>query len=424
MDSQFRDSKGRTHLPDSLASPLRLEILKIFIDRPGYCADVGELSRLTGRLRADVEGCLTPLLKAGLLVQGAGDTSDEVSLSIPPETRDFEELRESIERRYKSVAKIVEVRNRYFEGMIGVDEKMTVVFEMITRVAKSDIPVLILGPMGSGKDMVARAVHELSPHANGRFETVHCSMIEPQRLPVVLFGSAATKDKPARSGQMTNAANGTLFVNEIADLPLPLQEEFVRILDRHYFFPLGSTDPVSATFRLVTASQRSLEEMVSNGNFREDLFYKINAFPIRIPALRERLDDVVVLARDVLRRYCIQLGLSEDTMYFSEGAIQRLLAYSWPGNIRELENAVIRAAILAKGPQITESELSFLASPEAPDGGFRSLKDVEEEHIRRVLHHFRDNIRKAAQVLGISRGTLYERIQRYEIELSNRRGKL
>jgi DNA-binding NtrC family response regulator len=200
-----------------------------------------------------------------------------------------------------------------------------------------------------------------------------------------------------------------------------VQDEFVKILDRGFFTPIGSTEPVPATFRLITASQRSLEEMVANNSFREELFYKINAFPIRIPALRERLDDVVVLAREVLRRYCRQIDLPEDCMFFSEGALQRLLTYPWPGNIKELENAVVRAAILSKGAQITEAELAFLSNSDTADGGFRSLRDIEEEHIRRVLHHFRGNIRKAAQVLGISRGTLYERIQRYDIDLINRR---
>jgi two-component system NtrC family response regulator len=426
MNERLLDANGKVRLPDSLASPLRLEILKLFLDRPGYCADVSELSRITGRLRADVEGCVRPMVEAGLLVWGAGDAADELSLAISEDDPRFEELREDVNHRYKFVARIAEVRNRYFEGMIGVDEKMAVVFEMIIRVAKSKIPVLILGPRGSGRDMVAHAIHELGPQAQGTLQKVHCTLIPADSLAPFILGEVIT-DEPGGPrvipGKMELARGGTLFLNEIGDLPKPLQEEFVNILERGFFFPMGGTEPIPAAFRLVSTSSRPLEELVASGDFLEDLYYKINVFPIRIPALRERTDDIVVLARDVLRRYCRQNDLPEDCMYFTEAALQRLISYPWPGNIKELENAVIRAAILTNSNAITDREFDFLGGQELPEGRFRSLREVEEEHIRRVLRAHHGNVRRAAQVLGVSRGTLYERIQRYGIHLSSRRAR-
>jgi DNA-binding NtrC family response regulator len=310
-----------------------------------------------------------------------------------------------------------------FREMIGRDEKMLIVFEWIRTAAKSDISVLILGPTGSGKEVVARMIHELSRRTVAKFQAVNCAALPDTLFESEIFGyekGAFTGAHDRKPGRLELANDGTLFLDEIGDMSLIAQAKLLRVLEERRFERLGGHKSISVDFRLISATNRPLEQFVRDGRFREDLYYRVNAFAIRLPSLRERQVDIPVLAQRFLARYCAAQGLPLDSKSFSREAIELLCGYHWPGNIRELESTVSRAALSAPGRSIRASDIEFLHASTAavtPTGDhLPSLAEAERAHIVRVLEAVDWNKKEAARVLDISRGTLYRKIVEYQLE--------
>ncbi|MGE5813628.1 MAG: sigma-54 interaction domain-containing protein, partial [Acidobacteriota bacterium] len=310
-----------------------------------------------------------------------------------------------------------------FREMIGRDEKMLVVFEWIRTAAKSDIAVLILGPTGSGKEVVARMIHELSRRGNGRFQAVNCAALPDTLFESEIFGhekGAYTGAHDRKPGRLELAHHGTLFLDEIGDLSMAAQAKLLRVLEERRFERLGGNRAIEVDFRLISATNRPLEQFVRDTRFREDLYYRVNAFAIRLPSLKERPVDIPVLAQRFLARYCAANGLPVDAKVFSREALDALTQYPWPGNIRELESTVARAALSAPGRSIRGTDIEFLHANESAAEPARerlpSLRDAERFHINRILEAVDWNKKEAAEVLEISRGTLYRKIVEYGLE--------
>jgi len=269
--------------------------------------------------------------------------------------------------------------------------------------------VLLLGESGTGKELVARAIHWHSARRDRPFVAVNCAAIPETLLESELFGhekGAFTGADRKRRGLFTEAQGGTLLLDEIAEMPLPLQVKLLRALQDHVIRPVGGNEEIRLDLRLVSATNRDLATVVRQGKFREDLYYRLAVIPIRIPSLRERPEDIPLLAGHFLERVAAALGKPLDS--FGEDALKWLLQHRWPGNVRELENVVERAATLARGPLITLDDLHIeLVSLESPEAGIRpTLAEVESQYIRRILQETKGDKRAAARILGVSVRTL------------------
>jgi len=309
-----------------------------------------------------------------------------------------------------------------FREMIGRDEKMLVVFEWIRTAAKSDISVLILGPTGSGKELVARMIHDLSRRSNSRFQAMNCAALPDTLFESEMFGyekGAFTGAHDRKPGRIEMANEGTLFMDEVGDLSIVAQAKLLRVLEERRFERLGGNRSISVDFRLISATNRPLDLFVRDERFREDLFYRVNAFSIRLPSLRERPVDIPVLAQRFLARYCATNGLPLDGKVFGKDAIDRLVSYPWPGNIRELESTVSRAALSSPGRAIRGGDIEFLhagaQAAAAESNRLPTLREAERAHILHVLESVGWNKKEAAQALDISRGTLYRKVEEYAL---------
>ena len=253
--------------------------------------------------------------------------------------------------------------------MIGRDEKMLVVFEWIRTAAKSDISVLILGPTGSGKEVVARMIHELSRRGTNKFQAVNCAALPDTLFESEIFGyekGAFTGAHDRKPGRLELANNGTLFLDEIGDLSIIAQAKLLRVLEERRFERLGGNTSIEVNFRLISATNRPLDQFVRDSRFREDLYYRVNAFSIRLPSLRERTIDIPVLAQRFLARYCAAQRAAARRQVVREGSVDLLMQYHWPGNIRELESTVSRAALSSPGRVIRPGDIEFLHASETP----------------------------------------------------------
>ena len=258
--------------------------------------------------------------------------------------------------------------------MIGRDEKMLIVFEWIRTAAKSDISVLILGPTGSGKEVVARMIHELSRRSVAKFQAVNCAALPDTLFESEIFGyekGAFTGAHDRKPGRLELANEGTLFLDEIGDMSLIAQAKLLRVLEERRFERLGGHKSISVDFRLISATNRPLEQFVRDGRFREDLYYRVNAFAIRLPSLRERQVDIPVLAQRFLARYCAAQGLPLDSKGFSREALDLLCALSVARqHPRAGKHGVARGAVGA-GPSIRASDIAAAATPDPADGSRR-----------------------------------------------------
>ena len=302
--------------------------------------------------------------------------------------------------------------------LVSSSEAMREVFKRIGMAAASDATVLVLGETGTGKELVARALHRASPRASRPFVAVNCAAIPAELMESELFGhvkgafTGATSD---RAGRFREADGGTLFLDEIGDMPLATQAKILRVLQEREITPVGGTRVVPVNVRIVAATHRDLPEAVAQGRFREDLWYRLQVVPLVLPPLRERLGDVLLLAEHFLRR----MGGAKPKR-LSAAAAQTLVAHRWPGNVRELRNAMDRAAILSHGNFI-EPEHIGLQAPAAStgveipwDGNLAAaVGQVEREMIRRALAHAGDNRAEAARRLGLSRQQLYRKLAEY-----------
>jgi NtrC-family two-component system response regulator AlgB len=303
--------------------------------------------------------------------------------------------------------------------LIGTDETMRRVLEQACAVARSDATVLVRGESGTGKGLLARAVHGWSRHASGPFVTVSCPSLSPTLLESELFGHAlgaftgAVRDV---TGKVAAAEGGTLFLDEVGDLPATLQVKLLRFLQDRTYERLGETASRSAQVRLVSATNADLEAALASGGFRQDLFHRISSVELTLPPLRSR-SDFRFLAESFLRAQAGRQGRA--IAGFTADALEALTKYAWPGNIRELNNAIERAVILSAGPSIGRGDLPerILAQPRPASrfievGRRVTLEELEAEHIARILHETA-SLDEAAQVLGIDRSTLYRKRRKY-----------
>jgi DNA-binding NtrC family response regulator len=403
-------------------SPLRAGLLRFLNARPEESFEVESLMATFGRMRLDVENCLNELVEFGIVRRQAGPPA--VYAAFRPESDTLNRLLDTfLERRADISTEDQAPSVQRFREMIGRDEKMLIVFEWIRTAAKSDISVLILGPTGSGKEVVARMIHELSRRGRENFQAVNCAALPDTLFESEIFGyekGAFTGAHDRKPGRVELADRGTLFLDEIGDLSLVAQAKLLRVLEDRRFERLGGQRPVHVDFRLISATNRPLDQFVRDSRFREDLYYRVNAFSIRLPSLRERPVDIAVLANRFVARYCAANGLPLDAKAFSSEALARLNAYPWPGNIRELESTVSRAALSAPGRVIRDSDIEFLHPVAAPAADtpprVPTLAEAERAHILRVLDAASWNKKEAARLLAISRGTLYRKIVEYGLE--------
>ncbi|GAB4270525.1 MAG: sigma 54-interacting transcriptional regulator [Deferrisomatales bacterium] len=305
--------------------------------------------------------------------------------------------------------------------IIGQSRPMRELFETLALVAPSEATVLITGESGTGKELVANAIHESSPRKGGPFVKVNCAALHENLLESELFGherGAFTGATEQRKGRFELAHRGTLFLDEIGDMSLPTQAKILRVLQEGEFERLGGTKTLRVDVRVLAATHRDLEQAVGEGAFRQDLFYRLSVVPVRLPPLRERREDIPLLAEHFLRRYAEKNR--KELRGFHPQALDLLTRYDWPGNIRELENTIERAVILCPGDRVTPQELPSAvrgADVPAPASGSLpaglSLKDAERELILRTLAETEGNRTRAAQILGISRQTLITRLKEY-----------
>jgi DNA-binding NtrC family response regulator len=302
--------------------------------------------------------------------------------------------------------------------LIGHDPSMLEIFKLIGQLAASRASVIIRGESGTGKELIARAIHETSPAANEPFIVVDCTAIPASLLESELFGhvrgsfTGATAD---RRGRFAMAGSGTILLDEIGDTAPELQAKLLRVLQEQEYYRVGAERPERTEARVLAATHCDLEAMVSNGEFREDLYYRLRVVEIVVPPLRERRGDIPELAEFLVRR-AAGAAKGGNPPLLSDTARAQLLAHDWPGNVRELENCLTRAVVLATGGVIHPEHLA-LGDVRLTDGGSHaSLDEVEAAHVARVLRDVRGNRTRAAEILGISRPRLRRLIERYGIE--------
>ena len=306
-----------------------------------------------------------------------------------------------------------------YSGFVGKDPKMQVVYKLIEDVAPSDATVLILGESGTGKELAARAIHQNSDRKENPFVVLNCSAYPSTLLESELFGyekGAFTGASAQKPGRFELADGGTIFLDEIGEIPSTAQVKLLRVLQHRNFERIGGTRTLAVDVRVLAATNRDLLQDVKNGRFREDLYYRLNVIPIRIPPLRDRRNDVPMLARHFLDRFCtIQEKTIED---FSSSAMRLLLDYPWPGNVRELENTIEHAVVLARGSRIQPSDLPVQVlepEPADPTESARPLQDTEKEILLEALAAANWNKAETARRLGIGRSTLYSKMKKYRI---------
>jgi DNA-binding NtrC family response regulator len=490
--------------------PIQRRLLEETIKRLGFetrTANSGEqaLAILEGPERSTINLVLLDLVMAGLdgmavltklqakpgvppiIVQTANGSIDAAINAMRAGAIDFvvkpaspERLDISIKSALKIEAlavEIVRIKKKVegtltFGDLVVRGEAMARVISLGKRSAASNIPVLIEGESGVGKELIARAIQGESERAGKPFITVNCGAIPENLIESTLFGhekGAFTGAHDRRIGKFQEADGGTLFLDEVGELPLDAQVKLLRALQEGEIDPVGSKKSIKVNFRLISATNRDMISQVKEGKFREDLYYRLNVFPVWIPPLRDRLDDVAELAMHFLARFAAEEG--KRISGFTEDAVRLLASYSWPGNVRQLENAVFRAVVLADGPMLTVAEFPQIAAhvqgfaapvPAAPapslvqkpaaytgpaligaeasvpqtiemrgddnnasslgiaavndTGDVRALIDVEADMIRLALGRYRGHMTEVAKRLGIGRSTLYRKMQEYGLE--------
>ncbi len=350
--------------------------------------------------------------------------TDEVLLTLKKA-----EERESLKTENTALREeLRKIRNRYsFGGIIARSQEMERVFELVERVSNHKTSVLITGESGTGKELIAKAIHSAGPRSEGPMVAVNCGGLPENLLESELFGyrkgafTGAEKDKP---GLFTRADGGSVFLDEIGELPHPLQVKLLRVLQEEELTPLGDVKPQKIDVRVITATSKDLEEEVNAGRFRGDLFYRINVLRIHLPPLRERRGDIPLLVNYFINQFNKKLG--KDIEGAASEAMPLLMEYNWPGNVRELENVIERAVLLAEGKWITPSELPSSLSQNAalPPNSFqpetlsikKAFRTVECSLIQKALRLTGGNKSKAARILEISRPMLLAKIKKYRID--------
>ena len=321
-----------------------------------------------------------------------------------------------LEQEYRAMQH--SARPDVFENMIGANPQMQAVFEMIRKVAPTSASVLILGESGTGKEMVAQALHRRSSRSSGPFVAINCNTIPENLLESELFGhekGAFTGADAQRKGHIESAAGGTLFLDEIGELPASVQVKLLRFLQEKCFQRVGGRQEIQSDARVLAATNRNLRESVADGKFREDLYFRLAVVVVKVPPLRERGDEIILMSKAFLRDYGIEHAKTGLT--FAPDALRALSLHSWPGNVRELQNRVQRAVIMADGKRVTARDLELTDTLSAlPSQTLKEAREsVEREMIQDALRRHRGKITSAAVELGVSRPTLYELMEKLGI---------
>jgi len=306
------------------------------------------------------------------------------------------------------------------ENLIGESKEMHKIFELINTVSPTDTTVMIRGESGTGKEIVAKAIHLNSKRKYFPIITVNCGAIAESLLESELFGhekGAFTGANYKRKGKFEMANGGTIFLDEIGTLSLKMQVELLRIIETKKFTRVGGNDTIKSDFRVIAATNEALEELVKEGRFREDLYYRLNVFSILIPPLRERRKDIAPLAYHFLNKF--STAMNKNVTKISDEAIKFLCDYEWKGNVRELENAIERAVVVGMGDTIEMNDLPFYSNnTNDSDTKISTLSEVEKKYIEKTLIQNNWNINKCAGILGIERATLYNKIRKYGLKKS------
>ncbi len=328
-----------------------------------------------------------------------------------------------LQEKVRLLGEVVEQSQR-FEELLGASPPMRKLFDELSRVADSEASVLIVGESGTGKELAARAIHERSGRAGGPFVAVNCAALPDALLEAELFGhtrGAFTDARAARKGLLLQGHGGTVLLDEIGDLPLTLQPKLLRALEERRVRPVGGDEERPFDVRILASTNHDLESAVEEGRFREDLFFRVNVITIKLPPLRSRGTDIVLLARHFLQRFAASAG--KRLTGISDAAAERLLSYAWPGNVRELRNALERAVALTRYEKLAVEDLpekirAYRSSHVVVAGDdpseLASMEEVERRYIQHVLMAVGGNKTLAAQVLGFDRKTLYRKLAGYK----------
>jgi DNA-binding NtrC family response regulator len=320
------------------------------------------------------------------------------------ETRETQFLREQYKERTR------------FESMIGQSRALQEVFDLIERIAPTDSTILIKGETGTGKGLAARAIHTKSRRGQGPFVVVNCGAFPEHLLESELFGyqkGAFTDAKTTKKGRLELAHGGTLLLDEVGEISTRMQIDLLRVLEDHIFYRVGGTQPIEADFRIIAATHKDLERAIKERTFREDLYYRLNVISFAMPPLREHKEDIPLLADYFLHRFAQETNKPVDQI--SREALDEMMLYDWPGNVRELGNAVERAVVIGRGRRILPRDLPIFRSEYVSSPPGRTLREVEMTHLSSVLNETQWNVSKSAEILGIDRSTLYDKIKRYDL---------
>jgi DNA-binding NtrC family response regulator len=398
----------------------RVNILIADLDSPGL--DALEVVRRARRDNREMD--IVVIASSATLAKA----TEAVRLGIPDYlVRPFESadvkrvLRRLAEKRPASVATgdLSPEAERELRRLVGHSQAMDSVRQAVLKAAQRRLPVLILGESGTGKELVARAIHACSPWRDELFVPIDCGALAPNLIESELFGhvkGAFTGATQSRTGLLVEAGHGTLLLDEIGELPVELQARLLRVLQEHEVRPVGSNERIPMKARIVAATNLNMKQAVREGAFRQDLYYRLNVFAIRIPPLRERKDDILLLVHHFLERY----GAADGVADFSPEFMNRLMQYNWPGNVRELENTVQRALALSSGVRLElkdlPSTLAYRTESLSGRGDTARLQDLERRAIKEALDAVGGDRIRAAKLLGIGKTTIYRKLKEYGLE--------
>jgi two-component system response regulator HydG len=304
-----------------------------------------------------------------------------------------------------------------FENIIGQSAVMEEIFALIPEVAKSESSILLTGETGTGKELIAKAIHAKSSRSRRPFIAINCGAIPDTLLESELFGhqkGAFTGAVHSRKGFLEVVSGGTLFLDEIGEISAKMQVDLLRVLEDKKINRIGSTDQIDVDFRLISATRQDLEQQIAAGKFREDFFYRINVIQIPVPPLRFRQDDIPLLINHFLEKYSHETSKQVD--HVSKNTVEQLKHYPWPGNVRELENAIERAVVLSKSRTLKTKDFAFLQSLPQQRAQNPTLQEMEKEYILEILNQMGWNITQAAKILNINRVTLHKKINRFGLK--------
>jgi DNA-binding NtrC family response regulator len=332
-------------------------------------------------------------------------------------------IRNAIEKR-RLTRENIELRQRIEDltspdDIVGTSSQLRQVLKMVAAVARTDSTVMIRGESGTGKELIARAIHSNSLRRYAPIISINCGAFTETLLESELFGhekGAFTGADRLRVGKLERANNGTIFFDEIGNISMKMQMDLLRVLETKHFSRLGSEKQVEVDFRVISATNRDLEQAVAEGHFREDLYFRLNVVTIDMPPLRERKEDIPLLARFFFNKYT--QSMTKPIKDISPEAMKQLINYEWPGNVRELRNVIERAIVVCDKEVITPQELSFPFSVRSKQVNGDSLEEMEKAHIERILNRVSWQISQAAELLKIDRTTLYNKIKKYNLSKS------